>query len=58
MVEALDASQICCSCEVKVRDIERAAKLSTVVSAAALGLCVGHILARPLRRAARRVRAR
>jgi adenosylcobinamide-phosphate synthase len=40
------------------RDIERAAKLSTVVSAAALGLCVGHILARPLRRAARRVRAR
>ena len=40
------------------RDIERAARLSTVVSAAALGLCVGHILARPLRRAHRRPRAR
>jgi len=40
------------------RDIERAAKLSTMVSAAALGLCLGHILARPLRRASRRLRAR
>jgi adenosylcobinamide-phosphate synthase len=32
------------------RDIERAAKLSTVVSAAALVLCAGHVLARPWRR--------
>ena len=40
------------------RDIERAAKLSTMVSAAVLGLCLGHILARPLRRASRRLRAR
>jgi adenosylcobinamide-phosphate synthase len=40
------------------RDIERAAKVSTVVSAAVLGLCVGHVLARPLRRAHRRLRPR
>jgi adenosylcobinamide-phosphate synthase len=42
------------------RDIARATHLSTLVSAAALGLCVGHILGRPLRskRPVRSVRRR